>query len=128
MAKGGKRRAREEAMRAVLARWERSGLAISSFADREGIAAKTMYRWRRRFRVGGDYARRGRPPRASTARARDVARAAVPVFTEVGSALRMAGPSGMGFEVVLRSGTTVRLPERFDASALRVLLATLGGC
>ena len=45
MARGGKRATREEGMRAVLEKWERSGLPLARFADREGIAHKTMYRW-----------------------------------------------------------------------------------
>ncbi len=46
--------AREAKMRAVLEKWERSGLALSRFAEREGIGRKTLYRWRRRLGVGGD--------------------------------------------------------------------------
>ena len=53
MTRGGKRAAREEKMRAALEKWERSGLALSQFAEREGIGRKTLYRWRRRWGWAG---------------------------------------------------------------------------
>jgi len=49
------------------------------------------------------------------------------IFTEVSSALRTAS-AAVTFEVVLRSGTTVRVPEHFDPGALSILLQTLRGC
>ena len=92
-------------MRRLFARWERSGLALSEFARREGLVAVTLYWWRRRLRAPEIAA----PPAVS--------------FTEVSS---VAGTTaGRGFEVVLDGGTTVRVPERFDAAWLRMLLETL---
>ena len=35
-----------EAMRAILARFARSGLAVTAFCRREGISASSFYRWR----------------------------------------------------------------------------------
>lgn len=125
MTRGGKRAAREETMRAALEKWERSGLALSQFAEREGLARKTMYRWRRRLGVGGDQLRRGRRPGASASGERAAAQSAS-IFTEVSSALRAA--SAMTFEVVLRSGTMVRVPEHFEPGSLRSLLRTLREC
>ena len=52
MAGRGRRGAREEEMRAALGKWERSGLPLSRFAEREGIGRKTLYRWRQRIGVG----------------------------------------------------------------------------
>lgn len=91
-------------MRRLLARYERSGLTLSEFGRREGLVPATLYWWRRRLR--------------------DAAPAAVS-FTEVST---VAAAAGRGFEVVLDSGTTVRVPERFDPAALRVLLETLREC
>ncbi len=58
------RSSREQEMRAMLEKWERSGLPLSRFAAGEGVARKTLYRWRRRLGVGvansGDRLRRGR--------------------------------------------------------------------
>lgn len=128
MASRGRRAAREEEMRRLLGKWERSGLPLSQFAEREGLARKTMYRWRRRLGVGGDQIRRGRRPVACVGGQRATAPSAS-LFTEVSSALRR--PSSLvrvPFEVVLGSGTMVRVPEHFDAGALRILLETLREC
>lgn len=127
MARGGKRLAREEEMRAVLEKWERSGLPVSSFAEREGIARKTMYRWRRRLQIGGDRMRRGRPPAVPVDRGRRAGQSAS-IFTEVSTALRAGSSSAVTFEVVLRDGRTLRVPEHFESGALRRLLATLREC
>jgi transposase-like protein len=126
MANGGKRTARINAMRGVLKRWERSGVPLSRFAEREGLAQKTLYRWRRRLGVGGDQLRRGRRAGASVSRERAAAQSSS-MFTEVSSALRAAS-SAVTFEVVLRSGTMVRVPEHFDPGSLRILLQTLREC
>lgn len=123
MATGGMRAAREAEMRAVLRRWERSGLPLSRFGEREGIAPKTMYRWRRRLGVCADQVRRGRP--AASVGARRAPAQSASMFTEVSAALRSATVT---IEVVLSSGTMVRVPEHFDAGSLRVLLETLREC
>lgn len=125
MASRGRRAARAAEMRAVLEKWERSGLRLSRFAEREGIARKTMYRWRRRLGVSADEIRRGRRPGACGGAARATAQSAS-MFTEVSAVWRPA--AAVTIEVVLRSGTIVRVPEHFDAGSLRGLLQTLGAC
>ena len=112
MARGRSRVARAEEMRALLERWQQSDMPLSRFADRAGVAQKTLYRWRRRLGVGGKFVRRGRPP----------------MFTEVGAALCRPSSSAVQFEVVLGDGTIVRVPDRFDPDALRLLLETLRRC
>lgn len=124
MASGGRRASREQEMCAVLERWQRSGLALSRFGEREGIAAKTMYRWRQRLGVGAEQVRRGRP--AAGVGAQRVPAASGTMFTEVSSTLRAS--AAVTIEVVLRGGTIVRVPEHFDASSLRLLLETLREC
>lgn len=119
MAKRGRRLAREEEMRAVLAKWERSDLPLSRFAKREGVAVKTLYRWRRRLGVGDDLVRRGRPP----GRSEDAS-----LFTEMRIASQPASLATSMFEVVFCDGITVRVPEHFDPDALRILLTTLREC
>ena len=125
--RGGKRAMRGREMRALLEKWERSGLPLSRFADREGIAQKTMYRWRRRLGVGGDRIRRGRPPASSVGENRSGSQSAS-IFTEVSTALGAASLSATTFEVVFGDGTMVRVPAQFDRGSLRVLLQTLRGC
>lgn len=99
---------RSREMRRLFARQERSGLTLSEFARREDLVLATLYWWRRRLRDAEGTA----SPSVS--------------FTEV-SAVVAAGV-GRGFEVVLDGGTTVRVPEGFDAASLRVLLETLREC
>jgi transposase-like protein len=99
---------RSREMRRLFARWERSGLTLSEFARREDLVPATLYWWRRRLREA-----EGTAPAAVS-------------FTEVSGVVAAAG--GRGFEVVLDGRTTVRVPERFDAAALRMLLETLREC
>jgi len=127
MARRGRLGAREDEVRAVLGRWERSGLPLSRFAEREGIGRKTLYRWRRRLGVGGDLVRRGRPPVGSVGESRSRSQSAS-MFTEVSTVLGTAASSATKFEVVLGDGTTVRVPAQFDPGSLRVLLETLREC
>lgn len=122
-AKGESSRVR--AMRAVLARWQQSGLPLSRFAEREGIGRKTLSRWRLRLGVGGRRLRPGRPKRAPD-RVGRVASALK--FIELNRQRPMAAGTAMSFEVELPDGTTVRVPPAFDASALRALLETLRQC
>jgi transposase-like protein len=99
---------RSREMRRLFARHERSGLTLREFARREALVPATLYWWRRRLRDAEIAA----PPSVS--------------FTEMSSVAGTA--AGRGFEVVLDGGTTVRVPERFDAASLRMLLETLREC
>jgi transposase-like protein len=101
---------RSRKMRRLFARWERSGLTLSEFARREDLVPATLYWWRRRLREA-----EGAAPAAVS-------------FTEVSGVVVVAAAGGRGFEVVLDGGTTVRVPEQFDAAALRRLLDTLREC
>lgn len=128
MARRGRGGSGEGEMRAVLERWQRSGLPLWRFAEMEGIAQNTLYRWRRRTGIAvGDLRRHDGAQGVSD---RSGAAAAVPLFAEV-SALLGASPSNAAarvFEVVLGDGITVRVPERFDPASLRALLAALRPC
>lgn len=124
MARRGRPGASEDEIRAVLGRWERSGLPLARFADREGVGRKTLYRWRQRLGAGGDRVRRGRPTGGEN-RSRSQSGS---IFTEVSTAVATASSSATKFEVVFGDGTTVRVPAQFDPGALRVLLETLREC
>jgi transposase-like protein len=113
-------------MRVRLGKWERSGLPLSRFAAREGIGRKTLYRWRQRIGVGGGDLRRARRSEMAGSHAR---REPAATFMEVSSTLRRSSSAvAVMFEVVLGSGTTVRVAGHFDAGALRLLLETLREC
>jgi hypothetical protein len=90
-----------------------SGVPLATFASDKGLDAQRLVRWRRR--LGADV------PETVT-------------FEEV-SARPVASAFGGGptppserdrFEIVLRSGLLVRVPESFTTDALRRLLDTLG--
>ena len=123
MSRGKKRAARAQEMRVLVNRWARSGLPMSRFAEREGVGRKTLSRWRKRLGVGGDQVRRGRPPMAAMRSERRSTGTAA-IFTEVSAAIR---PS-VAFEIVLRGGERVRVPEDFKAGALGRLLVVLREC
>ena len=125
--RGSGRTARARQMRRVLAQWERSGLTLTEFARRHGMAASTLTWWRRVFRdaevqpaaTSDGEPRRGRhagrPPRGREG-----------AFSEV----RLAPPALLAppvWEIVLRSGHVLRVPPAIDAAALRAVVAVLEG-
>lgn len=125
MARGKKRAAREQEMRVPVKRWERSGLPISRFVEREGIGRKTLSRWRKRYGVGGDHVRRGRPPMAAI-RGERSSTGAASMFAEVRAAMSVATRPSVGFEIVLRGGG--RRCECRSTSRLGRLLVVLREC
>jgi hypothetical protein len=127
MTRGKKGAAREQEMRVLVSRWARSGLPMSRFADREGIDRKKMYRWRKRLGVGDDRVRRGRPPMAPGGSKRSSTGAAS-MFAEVSAAMSAATRPTVAFEIVLRGGEKVRVPQDFEAGALGRLLVVVREC
>lgn len=101
-------RARE--MRGVLARWERSGLTLSEFARRNGMAASTLGWWRHVFQKREQAKLGGRRARAR--------------FIEI-KPERPALVTPAVLEVVLRSGQVVRVPPGFDVARLREVVLAL---
>jgi transposase len=89
-------------------RWGESGLTAAEFARYEGVREATLRHWRWQLGAG-----RRRQSRESRAR-----------FVEIVPA-RAAGISEEGFEVMLESGTRVRVPAVFDGDALAKLLSAL---
>jgi transposase-like protein len=87
---------------AAFAAQARSGLSLACFAAREGLEVHRLYRWSRRLEDTGDR---------------------LTGFVEVTAAVAARGE--VRFDVVLRSGQTVRVPEGFDAQELRRLIAVL---
>lgn len=87
-------------------RWRASGLSAGEFAAEIGVNARTLAYWKWKL---------GRPESSRRAE-----------FVEVMSPAR-AEAGGEQLEVVLESGVVVRVPARFDADALRRVVAALGG-
>jgi transposase len=117
--------ARARQMSRVLARWERSGLTLTEFARRHGIAPTTLTWWRRVFRDAEPPPRRandGTGRGGQRAGGRCAGRAGA--FTEV----RLAPSTLLApavWEIVLRSGRVLRVPPAVDAAALRAVVAVL---
>jgi len=104
-----RRRWTEDEARQVLVAWEESGLELTPFAIGEGLDPQRLSRWRRRL-----------------------AAPAAPTFEEIVPQViaTIASDAAAGvvrerFEIVLPSGRVVRVPESFDASALRRLLSVV---
>jgi transposase len=96
-------RHKEQEWRRRLRDWQRSGLSVSAFCRRYGLAEKYLYRWRRILAE------------------RDAEQAAfVPVRLLTENACQDSA-----LEVVLASGRRLRVAKGFDAATLRQLLAVL---
>lgn len=92
-------------------RWRESGLTAGDYARETGINAHTLQHWSWRLKRGD----RERAPKAK--------QSAPLSFVEV------KGPvADERIEVVLGSGTVVRVSRGFDVDALRRLLSVLQGC
>jgi hypothetical protein len=101
----------EDDAREVIAALDRSGKPVSAFAVEHGIDPQRVYLWRRR--LGG----------AERTTFQEL------VVAPTGSSGSMGGRGA--FEIVLASGTILRVPVSFDAGALRRLLDVLmaaGAC
>lgn len=84
----------------------RSGLTQAAFAQRVGISAWTLGRWRAQAALSGQVS-----PKAAE-------RVQVQVFDPIAGA-------AVTFEVVVGTQFAVRVPARFDEQELRRLLAAL---
>jgi transposase len=100
-----------EHWRRLIERWRRSGRSVRDFCEHHGIAIPSFYAWRRRLQQDDPLADAPQPPAAVTF---------LPVHVQT-------EPSDQQppLELVLTDGRCLRIPPRFDANALRVLLAVL---
>ena len=94
---------KEQEWRRRLRDWQRSGLSVSAFCRRHGLAEKHLYRWRRIL---------------AERDAEQTTFVPVRLLTENSS-------QDSTLEVLLASGRRLRVPRGFDAATLRQLLAVL---
>jgi transposase-like protein len=98
-----------EEARAIIGEQERSGLSVWRFAERHGLVAERLYRWRRKLR----------PEKAPGRRKRRLETAPVQ-FVEVQTAGGLAP-----IEIALRGGHRVLVRGPVDVDALRAIVAAL---
>ena len=97
-------------------RWRESGLTAKEFASETGLNVNTLQNWS--WRLAAEERRGQRRPTRARVEFVEVSAAAM-----IGPLVGAAAPT---FEVVLASGTTVRVPPGFDSAALRQLLDVVG--
>jgi len=107
-------RTRREEWARHVHRWRRSGLTAREFASSVGINPSTLTYWA--WRLGRDAG--GRTPRKRSVPSKPKTPTS---FVEI---LGEAIPDGR-FELELAGGRRLRIPARFDRSALEQLLAVL---
>jgi|SRR5277367_4656794 len=91
--------------------FEQSGLSASTFCAQQGLSLPSFYAWRRRLRCSVG---------ASTPVAADLPDE--PLFVPI----RLL-PASTPIELVLPTGTVVRVPHGCDLDFVRSLVASLGG-
>jgi hypothetical protein len=89
-------------------RWAASGLTAAEFAEEIGVNARTLTYWKWKL---------GRPAASVESRRLEFVEVAPPAERR---------PATDALEVVLGGGVVIRVPARFDADALRRVVATLG--
>jgi transposase len=94
---------KEQQWRRRLRDWQRSGLSVSAFCRRHGLAENRLYAWRRILAQ------------------RDAEQA---IFVPV-RLLAESGSQNGTLEVLLACGRRLRVAKGFDAATLRQLLAVL---
>jgi transposase-like protein len=109
-------------------RWRDSGLTLKEFAAEVGVNANTLAGWR--WRLGGGR-RTGELPRSTPAGAAFIEIVAAPVegkersTPELEPRISTAVSEVEPIELILRGGQRIRVPARFDATALRRLVDAL---
>lgn len=107
-----------EQMREVFARFEKSGLSLKAFGEREGITYTSLQYWRRRLRDDERGKTTGQETRDSVALA-PVRVVPAPAVEESRS------PS---FEVWLSNGVSLEVRSGFEEEELRRLVGVLSAC
>jgi hypothetical protein len=137
MAQGSDRRSsrlnepRSEYWRTQSEAWSSSGLTQGAFCEEHNLSLSALRWWRWRLKREDSGKGVSTTPREACEQAmRLVPVRLVDTPGRTGSSSSLSVDTSSSFEVVLASGTRVRVPRDFDAVALSRLLCTLGavGC
>lgn len=122
MAQSKRSAEKESFWRLVLEEYQRSGLAVRAFCQREGLSEPSFYAWRREIRQ-----RDGKPPAAGECEQQTLIPVdLVELVTESLSPGEVAPRSAL--EVITPSGFTLRFPAEIEPQQLRALLAAIADC
>jgi hypothetical protein len=104
-------RDREGFWRGAVTRQQRSGQSVRQFCVEHHLQESSFYFWRRELKTRDARKSRITPPRPTQ----------TPVFVPI----RLAEQNAPRLEVVLRCGTTLRVPAGCDRDTLALVLALL---
>jgi hypothetical protein len=112
--------------RKLLAEHRTSKGTLRAFANRLGIPSSRL-RWWKSELARRDRQRANHSPRPSSDSGRPAPVALVPVRVVPDDERRSAGPAprGPAYEVLLRGGRLVRVPDGFESGSLTALVAAL---
>ncbi|HEV3256580.1 MAG TPA: hypothetical protein VG013_06865 [Gemmataceae bacterium] len=100
---------KEQHWRQLINQWQRSGLSVRAFCQRQHLAVPSFYAWRRTLRQRDGLARPATPPVTF-----------LPVHVRPD-----ASNAPPPLELVLADGRCLRIPHGFDAAHLRQVVLAL---
>ncbi len=107
----------------LVAAWEKSGLSQAEFCRRRKVKAVNFGWWKRK--LGSMSKSHPGTGRSGSTRTGSSPRSAKPQFVE----FRMTDAAGASaYEVVLRSGRVLRLPQDFDPAVVAQLVVAVESC
>ena len=110
-----KRAAKQEAWKRILSEHKRSGLSARQFCKAKGIPVQTFYWWKRRLsNFGGN----GKPESKKR-------KSLVPVVVFEPNKSGDGSSGKEPFELLLKDGVVLRVPQDFEGNALESLLRSL---
>ena len=104
---------KEQRWRQLIGQWQRSGLSVRAFCQRQHVTVPSFYAWRRRLQQRDCVAHRSPAPDPVT-------------FLPVHVQHDHPDPPP-SLELILGDGRHLRIPPGFDPATLRALLVVLEG-
>ncbi len=109
--------------RRLVAAWEKSGLSQAEFCRRRKVKAVNFGWWKRKLESISQS--HPGPSRSGSNRKGSSPKSARPRFVELRTTDTVAAPA---YEVVLRGGRVIRLPQGFDPAVVAQLVVAVESC